>query len=117
MLAFLLSNHFWYSLEHNKPPIVQGGAQTHREAHRPGVTRPPQSRQGLARDGEGFQEADPVARTLSLVLGDIENACLMFAAACVETLGLHVATFVFDGFMVKDPEGRISAANMRDRVF
>jgi hypothetical protein len=30
---------------------------------------------------------------------------------------IHVATFVFDGFMVKDFWGRISAADMSDRVF
>ena len=54
---------------------------------------------------------------LSLVMGDTKNACLMAAAAYVETMGFHVATFVFDGFMiVKDPEGRISATDMSHRV-
>ena len=68
-------------------------------------------------DAAGFQERDHIARTPSLVLGDIENDCLMAAAAYGEALGLHVAIFVFDGFMAKDPEGRISAADMSDRVF
>jgi hypothetical protein len=71
----------------------------------------------LPEEAAEIQERDTVARTLSFVLGDIENACLMAAAAYVETSGLHVATFMFDGFMAKDPEGRISAEDMSDRVF
>ncbi len=37
----------------------------------------------LPGDTAGFQERDPVARMLSLVLGDIVIACLMAAAAYV----------------------------------
>jgi hypothetical protein len=71
----------------------------------------------LPGDAAGFQETDPVACTLSSALGAIENACLMAAAAYVENLELHVTTFVLDGFMEKDPEEHISAADMSDQVF
>ncbi len=44
-------------------------------------------------------------------------ASCMTAAAYAETLGLNATPLVFGSFMVKDPEGRISAADMSDRIF
>lgn len=66
--------------------------------------------------GHDINTKDPKARTLSLVLGDIENSCLQAARAHVESIGLDVAVLVFDGFMVRDPDGRIDAGALNKAV-
>jgi hypothetical protein len=60
---------------------------------------------------------NPVACTLSLILGELEDECLMAAASYAESLGLTVATYIFDGMQVCDPDRKISAEAMSDYVF
>ena len=76
-----------------------------------------QSVLAAAHDTDECASNNPLSRTLSLIMGDIENKCLMAAIACIETLGLNAAVLVFDGFMVHDPEEQISAEFMSQWVF
>ena len=50
-------------------------------------------------------------------MGDIGNKSSMAAIAYIESLGLAAAVLVYDGFMVHDPEERISAEVMSEWVF
>jgi hypothetical protein len=59
----------------------------------------------------------PKACTLSLILGELEDKCLMAAASYAESLGLTVATYIFNGMQVCDPDSNISKEAMSDYVF
>ena len=58
---------------------------------------------------------NPISRTLSIILGNIENDILMAARFYVESLSLLILVFVYDGFMVSDPDSLVEA--MSEWVF
>jgi len=60
---------------------------------------------------------NPKECTLSLILGELEDKCLMAAASYAESLGVNVVTYIFDGMQVCDPDLKISAEAMSDYVF
>ena len=71
----------------------------------------------LPKDTQEFQEKNPLSRTLSLILGEIEDKCLMAAMNYVELLGLVMLVLVYDGFMIRDDENLINAVDMSEHVF
>jgi len=50
---------------------------------------------------------NPAVCTLSLILGQGEDECLLAAASYAKSLGLTVATYIFDGMQVCDPMAKI----------
>jgi hypothetical protein len=71
----------------------------------------------VGHDAEVCANKNPLSMVVSLIMGDIENKCLMAAIAYIETLGLGAAVLIYDGFMVQDPEERISAEVTSEWVF
>ncbi len=71
----------------------------------------------VANDAEIYESKNPLSRVVSLIMGDIENMCLMAAIAYIESLGLAAAVLAYDGIMVHDPEERISAEVISEWVF
>lgn len=70
----------------------------------------------LSNPPEDDSSKDPKARTLSIVLTNLENACLHAAMEYLESLGLQAAVLVFDGFMVHDPDELIDDETMSEWV-
>jgi len=59
----------------------------------------------------------PISRSLSIIIGNIENDCLMAARSYLESISLFVSVFVYDGFMLYDPDSSMDADAMGDWVF
>jgi hypothetical protein len=71
----------------------------------------------VAHDAEVCESNNPLSRVVSLIMGDIENKCLMAAIEYIESLGLAANVLVYDGFMVHGPEEQIRAEKMSEWVF
>jgi hypothetical protein len=52
---------------------------------------------------------NPTSRSLFIILGNIENEIIMAVRYYVESLCLFVLVFVYDGFMVSDPDSLVNA--------
>jgi hypothetical protein len=57
---------------------------------------------------------NPISRTLSIILGNIENDILMAAKSYVEPFFLFVLVFVYDGFVVSHPDSLMDAEAMSE---
>jgi len=71
----------------------------------------------VTRDAEVCASKNPLSRKHSLILGDIENRCLMAAIAYIESLGLGADVLDCDGFVTHNPEEKICVEEMSERVF
>ena len=71
----------------------------------------------VAHDAEVCASKHPLYRDVSLIMGNIENKCLMAAITYIESLGVGAAVLIYDGFMSHDPEERICAEVMSEWVF
>ena len=60
---------------------------------------------------------NPISRSLFIIIGNIENDCLMAARSYLESISLSASVFVYDGFMLYDPDSIMDADTMGDWVF
>ena len=60
---------------------------------------------------------NPISRSLSIILANIENDILMTARSYLELISLFVLVFVYDGFVVSDPDSLVDAEAMSEWVF
>ncbi len=100
------------------PPLVEGLVKEMRRVGAAIVKHYPELHKAiLAVPPDDDEYKNPISRTLSIILGNIENDILMAARSYVESLLLFILVFVYDGFMLSDPDSLVNAEAMSEWVF
>ena len=100
------------------PPLVEGIIKEMRHIGAAIVRTYPELHKAILAVPPADDESEnPISRSISIILGNIENDCLMAAASYVESVSLSVSVCVYDGFMLFDPDSIVDADAMDECVF
>ncbi len=97
------------------PPLVEGLVKEMRRVGAAIVKHYPELHKAILDvppDDDEYK--NPISRTLSIILGNIENDILMAARSYVESICLFVILFVYAGFVVSDPDNLVDAEAMSE---